>query len=193
MKKSKNGFVKNLTYLWLVGVIALGLMTVVATGGGGGGAPPSPPETTLDDLVGTYTLTAFTVTFDDGPTITQDDVNSYSGTMLIRSDGYSSQTVEINGFEVTIEGIILSVGTDTLRISSAGCTYDLGYELDGNIFTTTSASGTCGANYSEVEVWEKTSSSTAISKVDELAFQEAEEIEEAVLGGAAGSIWNFLP
>jgi len=43
MKKVRNGFVKNLHYLCLVGVIALGLMTIVATGGGGGdggGAPP---------------------------------------------------------------------------------------------------------------------------------------------------------
>ena len=46
MKKVRNGFVKNLHYLWLAGVIALGLMTIVATGGGGGdgggagGAPP---------------------------------------------------------------------------------------------------------------------------------------------------------
>lgn len=36
MRKVRNGFVKNLNYLCLVGVIALGLMTIVATGGGGG-------------------------------------------------------------------------------------------------------------------------------------------------------------
>ena len=45
MKKAGNGFVKNLHYLWLAGVVALGLMTIIATGGGGGGggggaAPP---------------------------------------------------------------------------------------------------------------------------------------------------------
>jgi len=37
MKRVKNGFIRNLHYLCLVGVIALGLMTIVATGGGGGG------------------------------------------------------------------------------------------------------------------------------------------------------------
>jgi hypothetical protein len=37
MKRSRNGFIKNLRYLCLVGVIALGLMTIVGTGGGGGG------------------------------------------------------------------------------------------------------------------------------------------------------------
>lgn len=37
MKKARNGFIKTLPYICLVGVIALGLMTIVGTGGGGGG------------------------------------------------------------------------------------------------------------------------------------------------------------
>jgi hypothetical protein len=37
MKKARNGFAKNLHYLCLTGVIALGFMTIIATGGGGGG------------------------------------------------------------------------------------------------------------------------------------------------------------
>lgn len=37
MKKVRNGFIKNFRYLCLIGVIALGLMTIVGTGGGGGG------------------------------------------------------------------------------------------------------------------------------------------------------------
>ena len=36
MRNVRNGFVKSINYLCLVGVIALGLMTIVATGGGGG-------------------------------------------------------------------------------------------------------------------------------------------------------------
>jgi hypothetical protein len=36
MKRIKNGFVKNLHYLCLAGVIVLGFITIVATGGGGG-------------------------------------------------------------------------------------------------------------------------------------------------------------
>ena len=43
MKKLRNGFVKNLQYFCLIGVIALGLMTIVATGGGGGGGGSAPP------------------------------------------------------------------------------------------------------------------------------------------------------
>ena len=41
MKKAGAMFIKNLRYLCLVGVIALGLMTIVGTGGGGGGGGPS--------------------------------------------------------------------------------------------------------------------------------------------------------
>jgi len=37
MKNGRNGFVKNLSYFCLIVVIALGLMTIIATGGGDGG------------------------------------------------------------------------------------------------------------------------------------------------------------
>jgi len=52
MKKAKNGLIKALPYLCLVGVIALGLMTIVATGGGGGdggGDGGYPPSVNLTD------------------------------------------------------------------------------------------------------------------------------------------------
>jgi len=48
MKKSRNGFVKNLHYICLIGVIALGLMTIVGTGGGGGGGGTSVSTDTGD-------------------------------------------------------------------------------------------------------------------------------------------------
>jgi hypothetical protein len=38
MKKAGTMFIKNLRYLYLVGVIAIGLMTIIGTGGGGGGS-----------------------------------------------------------------------------------------------------------------------------------------------------------
>jgi len=37
MKKPRNGFIKSLRYVSLIGVIALGFMTIIATGGGGDG------------------------------------------------------------------------------------------------------------------------------------------------------------
>jgi hypothetical protein len=44
MRNVRNGFVKSINYLCLVGVIALGLMTIVATGGGGGGGVAEKPQ-----------------------------------------------------------------------------------------------------------------------------------------------------
>jgi hypothetical protein len=54
MRRIGNEFVKNLHYLCLTGVIALGLLTIVATGGGGGGgggggAPPPITYTGITD------------------------------------------------------------------------------------------------------------------------------------------------
>ena len=54
MKKARNGFIKNLRYICLTGVIALGLMTIVATGGGGGGGGDgavTPTEQTTDQVI----------------------------------------------------------------------------------------------------------------------------------------------
>jgi len=39
MKKPRNGFIKNLRYVSLIGVIALGFITIIATGGGGNTDP----------------------------------------------------------------------------------------------------------------------------------------------------------
>lgn len=38
MEKPRNGFIKRLHYLYLIGVFAIGLMAIVASGGGGGGS-----------------------------------------------------------------------------------------------------------------------------------------------------------
>ena len=43
MKKARDRFIKNLRYFCLIGVIALGLMTIIGTGGGGGGGGSAPP------------------------------------------------------------------------------------------------------------------------------------------------------
>jgi hypothetical protein len=45
MKKGKNGFITNLRYLCLVGVITLGLITIVGSNGGGGGDGGAAPAT----------------------------------------------------------------------------------------------------------------------------------------------------
>ena len=57
MRRARNGFVKNLNYLCLVGVVALGLLTIIATGCGGGnggggyGGKDDPAETARSAFV----------------------------------------------------------------------------------------------------------------------------------------------
>jgi len=46
MKKARNWFIKNVHYLCLIGVVALGLMTIIGTGGGGGGGSDTSTPTT---------------------------------------------------------------------------------------------------------------------------------------------------
>ncbi len=41
MKKARNGFIKNIRYFCLIGIIAMGFMTNVASNGGGGSAQPA--------------------------------------------------------------------------------------------------------------------------------------------------------
>ena len=43
MKMARKGLIKYLAYLCLVGVIALGLMTIIGTGGGGDGGSSTAP------------------------------------------------------------------------------------------------------------------------------------------------------
>ncbi len=58
MKKVRNGLIKNLHYFCLIGVIALGLMTIVGTGGGGGGGGSSSESEPSESSVGiTFKLT----------------------------------------------------------------------------------------------------------------------------------------
>jgi len=49
MKKTRGMFTQNLRYFCLVGVIALGLMTIVGTGGGGGGGGGDGDADTTDN------------------------------------------------------------------------------------------------------------------------------------------------
>lgn len=175
--------------------------TFAGTDGGSGTwraerATPAPSPTS--PLAGTYTLTGFTVTFPDGTTLAETDVTSYSGSMTVTiqgNQGHMTQTIEVNGIVVNAEGTILSIGTDTIQVSSGGCTYDVGYSLNDNILTTTLPKGTCGMDYSEVDVWEKISSS-ALSFTDRKPLLQEDRdrgSEQAISGGAVGTIYRFLP
>jgi len=98
MKKAIMGLTKNLNYLCLVGVVALGLMTIVATGGGdggGGGTPSQGPPPAFVSISGR-------VSPPSGTSPTDFTAVSLGETSYCNSDGSFSAKAYTNG--VTVVG-----------------------------------------------------------------------------------------
>jgi hypothetical protein len=138
MKKVRNGLINNLRYLCLIGVIALGLMTIVGTGGGGGGGGGSTSTSSTGEYRGTY------VNIDDASdtgswsmTFTQNG-SSVSGTVTDSDGDTESFTGSITGDTLTIQNTDI---TATLTISGndlTGTTYESGgdtYNVTGSLYS----------------------------------------------------------
>ena len=82
MKKTRGMFTKNLRYFCLIGLIALGLMTIVGTGGGGGGDGDA-DITDNSKFYGTFDY-SITGTYSCLGSETYTDI--YSGTLTMGSD-----------------------------------------------------------------------------------------------------------
>ncbi len=136
------------------------LLFAIGCGGGGG---DNSNNINVGQLAGTYSLTGFTVEYDDATILTQNTVSSYSGTMTITSNGDMTQSVTLNGNGLSLSGTFSILSNSIMRMSVGGCTYDMGYSFNNNVFTTSSDSGTCGSNSSEIDVWQKTSSIATIN------------------------------
>jgi len=103
MKKPRKSFIKNLTYLCLVGVVALGLLTIVGTGGGGGDGT-------------TTSTTEGTTTFNSSGTI--GDLLTYTIDTSVSPMTYSYEIVESDF------GLANTTGSGTLKLETDG-TYTL--------------------------------------------------------------------
>ena len=147
----------------------------------------------LTDLLGVYVLRDFFVIFDDGTSFTPKDVFSFSGTLEITNIGNVYQVVEVNGFEAVTNTTILDVKNNYIRVFSAGCTYDVGLNVSGNILTTYFPMGTCGSDYSETDVWEKISTSSTLVYRNSLYREIYNENAIANPGGSVGAIYNTMP
>jgi len=149
MKKSIAGFFPVILFISLAGLAC------------GDDDATNPVSITPETLQGTYELIAFTVTFEDGTEFTQDDFSSFSGTMVITSNGNMSQMLEVEGTTATITATFEVINDNTLQLTAGSCTYNLEIQLSNNTLTTTFALGTCGSNFSEIDVWQKTSEQTS--------------------------------
>ena len=148
-------------------IIILAILCLSIGCGGSSGGNGNNIDVNLNQLAGTYSLIGFSVEYDNGTTITEDDVSSYSGTMTIKSDGNMTQDISVNGVELSFSGTYSIISSSKMRVTSGGCTYTIGYSFNNNVFTTYAESGTCGIDYSETDVWQKTSSIIVIDDIRE--------------------------
>jgi hypothetical protein len=109
MKNPKNSFLKNLRYLCLVGVIALGLMTIVGSGGGGGGGGAAAIDgggsgggggggggTTIGEVIDTSFVT-FSVS-NAVSLVATENIGSQSARRSVRKDGKTIPTYVFRKF-----------------------------------------------------------------------------------------------
>ena len=81
MKRARNGFIKNLHCLCLTGVIALGLMTIIASNGSNGGSSSDSETDGSED--NTYTVGGA--------------VNGLSGTLVLQNNASDDLTITQDG------------------------------------------------------------------------------------------------
>jgi outer membrane protein assembly factor BamB len=155
MKKAGNNLIKNFSYLFLISVIALGLMSIVATGGGGGGdgSPNQWPiaRFTADPTTGALPLT---VTFDAS------DSDDPDGSIIVYEwdfgDGTSeSATTNMISHEYTSTGtytVILTVFDDGGGWAEAQTTIEVNrtiwsFTVDKPVYYSAPAIGADGTIY----------------------------------------------
>ncbi len=143
---------------------------------------------TLSTLVGTYSLDSFTVTRDDGTVFSDDDYSSVSGSFVISQSGVCTQTITVDGNEATVLFTVSVKNNYTLSVvpQSGDCNYDLLFSYSGNTLTTTFSSGTCGANFKEVDVWKKVSVNSSAPELDRDLLPHAPLYNASLPGGVAG-------
>lgn len=134
---------------WALGLSALLLVGCGSGGGGGGGGGGG-------SLLGTYTLTGFRVTYDNGTVVTQNDVSTFSGTFILFDDNSMSQDITVNGTRAVATGTYSVLDGDTMYITddSTSQTGTLTYHFDGTNLNTIS-DHQAGNAFTEIDYWHK--------------------------------------
>ena len=142
----------------------------------------------LEFLTGSYTLSSFTTFYSDSTIITEEEFDTFSGTMNISSDCIISQVITVDGDTTKVNDTISAVGDDMIEITSGSCAYTLFYSLEIDQLTTTIHQGSCGIDYSEVNIWQKTNNQSAFIQSMSDDIENDYEFSDALVGGVAGSI-----
>jgi hypothetical protein len=129
-------------------------------GSGSGGVAALPPGA----LVGTYDLIGFEVIFDDGTIFTPNDVQTYSGLMVIYSNGTMTQSIQVDGqgFFITatweVVGSCILVEQIDPPISCGQYCVDFTF---ADPYLTTVFDHECGFDFVETDYWVRIGSAPA--------------------------------
>ena len=142
---------------------------VGCSNGSGGGSesvtPPVSPPPPPTSLVGTYDLIGFELVLDDGTVITQDYFQTFSGTMVIYSNGTMTQIVEVDGYYTPLATGTWEIAGSCLLVEQIDPPSSCGQVCAGftfaDPFLTTVGDHVCGVPAVETDYWVRVGSAPA--------------------------------
>ncbi len=172
---------KNI-FTWLV--LPLCMVMVLACGnsgdGGGGKSPFSPQETTIEDLMGTYELTGFTIT-ESGETYEDGMFQNWSGEVQITEDSYLTVILsfDTDSDPDIIRTKIFEIDNGQLRLGNSSCDEWYDMNRDGDRITLILDENDCLKDMSMVFEMRKTSSTVnALYNTQETLGNMSDSIQE---------------
>ncbi len=155
MKRFMSTPTKSILTTWFL-LLCAAAFSACGTSDDGGGS--SNKNTELGDLVGTYEVTGFSVTF-EGRTVTDEDVQSWSGEVIIAPESTISMTLtrseDLFDFGTAT---ILELRDDSFYMDAGDCRQWIDMNRDGDIITLIGDEGDCMKDGSMVIEMRKTGS-----------------------------------
>lgn len=145
-------------------VILAGLVSIIWSCGGDGDDDDDP----ISSIYGTYALESFNVIYSNGFVLAPGNVDEFSGTMYIYPSNFIYQIIcmRIGQDGGCVEADATLAG-DHFVDQISNCHFNLPYSFDGSKLTTRFPMWTCGANFTETDVWRKVSDATPASVTEE--------------------------
>jgi hypothetical protein len=148
-------------------------------------------------IAGTYVLTQFSVVYSNGTVLNSAGSSGITatGTMVIGTDGSSTQTVEVTNTNTGSVGRVTGTATFDdqgyyLRVTSNGRTYNAGILSRGNVLTTQVLQTSLSQALTEVDTWTRVAAGGGTFAADTVGL--AVEASSGQFGGLLGSIAGGL-
>lgn len=99
-------------------------------------AQPDPEDITLEDLAGEYELANYTVEYDTGEVVSDEDFDYLAAEMVIDDSGLMQQEWTLDQEQHSMELNLEIIDDSTLLLEQEGQAYELSYEYDGSTLIT---------------------------------------------------------